>query len=143
MKQIEDTDAVKRIMSASVVRFSPDQAVLSAIQTMVDHGVIGGAVVDDYGNVVGALTHDDCVDVVYKAAYHDQWDGKVSDFMNKDVTIVDAARHVSELPDLVMKQPYPLYPVVEEGRLIGQITPRDILRTLLAFANKRGWTSSH
>ena len=47
-----------------------------------------------------------------------------------------------ECPELVAKAPYPLYPVVEEGRLVGQITPYDILKTLLAFARQRGWQTS-
>ncbi len=140
MKQIEDTDAIKRIMSAAVVRFSPEDEILDAIHAIVERGIVGAPVVDGHGNVVGALTYDDCVDVVYKAAYHDQWSGKVADYMKRDVPRVDANRHVVELPDLVTKAPYPLYPVLEEGRLVGQITPRDIRKTLLAFASQRGWS---
>ncbi len=140
MRQIEDTDAVKRIMSAAVVTFSPDEEILRAIQTMVDRNVVGGAVVDDHGNVVGALTQRDCVDVVYRAAYHDAWSGKVSDYMNTEVELIDAERHIIELPEMIAKAPYPLYPVVEQGRLVGQVTARDILKTLLAFAAKRGWS---
>ena len=53
MKQIEDTDAVKRIMSASVVTFSPDEEILHAIHTMVDRSIVGAPVVDGRGNLVG------------------------------------------------------------------------------------------
>ncbi len=142
MKQIEDTDAVKRIMSAAVVRFSPDEEILHAIATMVDRDIVGAPVVDARGDVVGVLTHRDCIDVVYRAAYHDQWSGKVSEYMNTDVHVIDANRHIIELPELIAKAPYPLYPVVEESRLVGQITAQDILKTLLAFAHKRGWQTS-
>ncbi len=142
MKQIEDTDAVKRIMSASVVRFSPDQEILSAIETIVDHGVVGGPVVDERGNVVGVLTHRECIDVVYRAAYYDSWSGKVSDYMNPDVPVIDANRHIIELPEIIYKTPYPLYPVVEESRLVGQVTAPDVLKTLLRFAHQRGWSAS-
>ena len=138
MKQIEDTDAVKRIMSAVVLKFSPDDEILHAIAMIVDYAVVGAPVVDDRGEVVGALTHRDCIDVVYRAAYHDHWRGRVSEYMNRDVDVIDANRHIIELPELVKKSPYPLYPVVEESRLVGQITAQDILKTLLAFAHKRG-----
>ena len=80
--------------------------------------------------------------MVYRAAYHDQWRGKVSEYMNREVAPVDAKRHVIELPEMIKKAPYPLYPVVEEGRLVGQITPQDIFKTLLAFAHQRGWSAS-
>ncbi len=142
MKQIEDTDAVKRIMSAAVVRFSPDQEILHAIATMVDRNIVGAPVVDDRGKVVGALTHRDCIDVVYRAAYYDHWSGRVSEYMNADVDLIDANRHIVELPELIKKSPYALYPVVEESRLVGQITAQDILKTLLAFAHQRGWRVS-
>jgi predicted transcriptional regulator len=142
MRQIEDTDAVKRIMSAAVVKFSPDDEILEAIRTIVHRGIPGAPVVDDRGNVVGVLSQRDCIDVVYRAAYHDQWSGKVSDYMNTEVGTIDANRHIVELPELVKKFPYPVYPVVEESRLVGQVTAMDILKTLLAFAHKRGWTAS-
>ena len=142
MKQIEDTDAVKRIMSAVTLKFSPDDEILHAISMIVDHGVVGAPVVDHRGTVVGALTHRDCIDVVYRAAYYDHWRGRVSEYMNRDVDVIDANRHIIELPELVKKSPYPLYPVVEESRLVGQITAQDILKTLLAFAHKRGWQGS-
>ena len=129
VKQIGDTDAVKRIMSASMVTFSPDEEILHAIATIVDRGIVGAPVVDDRGDVVGVLTHRDCIDVVTRAAYYDQWSGKVSEYMNREVGVIDANRHIIELPELIAKSPYPLYPVVEESRLVGQITARDILKT--------------
>ncbi len=142
MKQIQDTDAIKRIMSAAVVRFSPDDEILEAIDKIVTRGVIGGPVVDHRGNVVGVLTQRDCIDVVYRAAYYDRWTGKVSEYMNTEVGTIDANRHVIELPDVIKKFPYPLYPVVEEGRLVGQITGTDVLKTLLKFAHQRGWSAT-
>ena len=142
MKQIEDTDAVKRIMSAAVVTFSPDDELLQAIDTMVSRSIVGAVVLDERRNVVGVLTHRDCVDFVYRAAYYDSWQGKVSEYMNTDVASIDANRHIIELPELIAKSPYPLYPVVEEGRLVGQITAPDILKTLLRFAHQRGWSAS-
>ena len=75
--------------------------------------------------VVSAL-----VPVVYRAAYHDEWSGKVSDYMNTEIGSIDANRHIIELPELIKKTPYPLYPVVEQSRLVGQVTARDILKTL-------------
>ncbi len=139
MKQMEDTDAVRRIMSASVVRFAPDDPILDAIQAMVDRNVVGGTVIDERGNVVGVLTLKECIDVVYRAAYHDRWSGTVDEYMNREIESIDANRHIIELPGLIAKAPSPLYPVVEEGRLVGQVTLRDILKTLLAFAHQRGW----
>ena len=142
MKQIEDTDAVKRIMSAAVVRFTPDQEILDAIKIIVDRNIVGAPVVDNRGNVVGVLVHRDLIDVVLKAAYYDTWTGKVGDYMNTEVGTIDANRHIVELPEMIAKAPYPLYPVVEHGRLVGQVTAQDVLKTLLRFAHQRGWSAS-
>ena len=124
---------VKEVMSACAVTFSPDEDVMRAIQRMVETRISGAPVVDHHGSVVGILTEEDCIRVAYRAAYHNMWDGKVSEYMNRDVQTMEAEIHVIELLALFLKSPQSLCPVVYDNRLVGEVRRRDIMKTLLAF----------
>ena len=137
---MENTDPVEKIMSAAVVKFSPDQEVIHAIKEMAEKRLTAVPVVDNRGNVVGVLADRDCMKVVFRAAFHQEWGGPVREFMDSNAKSIEAGTPLVELPELFMKAPHALYPVVKDNRLIGQVTRRDIMRALLAFEAQRPTT---
>lgn len=126
---------VKDFMAANLVTFSPDQHIHDAIKQFVDKRISGGPVVDKRGNLVGILSEKDCFTVALNAAYHNQWGGTVSDFMNAQVKTVDPDMPMIELVEQFLQAPYRRYPVVKHNRLVGQINRRDVLRALLTSWN--------
>lgn len=122
---------VKEFMGASLVTFYPDQEIKEAIQGLLEHKLSGSPVVDNRGNLVGYLSEKDCLKVALNAAYHDDWGGKVSDFMVHHVKTVDLDMDMIALAEMFLKDPYKRYPVVQGNRLVGQIHRRDVLRALL------------
>ena len=129
--------ALKHYMSACTVTFTPDMDVFQAVQELTRRRISGAPVVDEHGNIIGVLSVQDCVKVAWVAAYHDRWGGKVSKFMNRDVKVLDADMSIVDVPELFMKAPYPVYPVVVKNRLVGQLTRRDLLRALLRAAQDK------
>ena len=127
---------VKDIMSACPVTFSPDQDVLRAIEQMVNDRIPGAPVVDEHGSVLGVLSQKDCLHVAVEAAYQGRWEGKVAEFMNRNVGTLDANATLTDLPALFVNSAHELYPVVYNNRLVGQVGTREILRTLLTFEPK-------
>lgn len=134
---MERTDPVEKIMSAAVVTVSPNEEVLHAIRTMVERRLQAVPVVDNRGNVVGVLADRDCMKVVFRAAYHQDWGGPVREFMDAKAMSIEAGTPLVEIPEFVMSHPHALYPVVKNNRLIGQVTRRDIMKTLLEFEAQR------
>ena len=134
---MENTDPVEKIMSAAVVTVSPNEEVLHAIRTMVERRLQAVPVVDNRGNVVGVLADRDCMKVVFRAAYHQEWGGPVREFMDAKAILIEAGTPVVEIPEFVVSHPHALYPVVKNNRLIGQVTRRDIMKTLLEFEAQR------
>ena len=126
---------VKDFMAANLVTFSPDQHIHDAIQQLVKKRISGGPVVDKRGTLVGILSEKDCFKFALNAAYHDQWGGKVSDFMSAQVKTVDPDMPMIELVEKFLQEPYRRYPVVKHNRLVGQIARRDALRALLTSWN--------
>ena len=125
------TIAVKEYMSASLVTFTPELDVMNAIDILVKHRISGAPVVDERGNLVGLLSEKDCMKVALQAGYYEQLAGRVEDYMTRSVITVEAESSVLEVAKLFMENGPRRYPVVEDNRLVGQISRRDVLKALV------------
>lgn len=124
---------VKDYMSANLVHLTPDTDVLRAIHLLLENNVSGAPVIDQLGNVVGFLSEKDCLEVAINAGYHEEWGGKVSEFMTSGVTTVDADSSILEVARLFRNQSFKVLPVMDDNRLAGLITRRDVLRAFEAI----------
>ena len=86
--------------------------------------------VDEHGNLVGVLSEQDCMKVALHAGYYGDPGGRVGEFMSTEVRTVDADTSILDLAKAFLDAPYRRYPVVENERLVGQISRRDVLRAL-------------
>ena len=126
--------SVKDYMSRTIVTFKPNQSVLDAVHTLVEHRIAGAPVVDETGNLVGMLSELDCLKVVLQAGYHGDYGGPVRDFMSSDVQTVNAEMSIVDLAEKFLKTRLRRFPVTDRNRLVGQISRRDVLRALQALA---------
>lgn len=122
--------AVRDYMSANLVTFTPDTDVLTAIHKLLENGISGAPVVDDHGTLIGMLSEKDCLKVALQASYEEMPAGKVGEYMNHSVATVHADTGIVEVAKMFMQGGYRRYPVLEENRLVGQISRRDVLRAL-------------
>lgn len=123
----------KDYMTANLVTLSPDTGVMEAIKLLLDKGISGAPVVDQMGRLVGLLSEKDCMRVATHAGYYGEAGGKVSEFMSADVVTVEADTSVIEIANMFMEKPFKRYPVVDDNRLIGSISRRDVLKAILAI----------
>lgn len=121
---------VKDYMAKDLITFSPEMDVMDAIDTMVKRRISGAPVVDGHGNIVGILSEKDCMQVALNASYYEERGGKVMTYMKKDVQAVEADMSIVELAQMFIKSPMRRYPVVQDNRLVGQISRRDVLKAL-------------
>ncbi len=125
---------VKDYMARTLITFTPDMDVLEAVHALVTHRIAGAPVVDRTGSLVGVLSEQDCLRVALNAGYHGIWGGPVADFMSDKVKTVDANMSIIDLAQLFLDSPYRRFPVMDENRLVGQVSRRDVLRALEALA---------
>lgn len=121
---------VKDYMARHLVTLQPDNEVLHAVHTLVEHNISGAPVVDKDGKLAGILTEKDCMQVILDATYHSEYGGLVSDFMTTDVEVMNAEDSIVEAAERFLKQRYHRYPVVDNNRLVGQISRGDVIRAL-------------
>jgi len=125
---------VKDYMARTLITFKPDMNVLDAVHELVRSRIAGAPVVDDEGNLIGMLSELDCMKVALNAGYHSHWGGPVSDYMTVDTKTVDAEMNIIDLAQVFVESKFRRFPVMQNNRLIGQISRRDVLRALAQIA---------
>lgn len=121
---------VRDYMAKRLVTLRPDDEVMRAIHTLIKHKIAGAPVTDEDGNLVGLLTEKDCMQVVVNATYHSEYAGLVGDYMSTDVEVMDAEDSIVEAAERFLRKRYHRYPVLNNNRLVGQISRSDVLRAL-------------
>jgi CBS domain-containing protein len=117
-------------MTTDLVTITPDTELMRAVYLLVEHDVSGMPVVDENGNLVGILTERDCIATAINAGYFDEAGGSVRDFMSSPVETAEPDDSLMDIADRLSKSTYRRFPVVEDGRLVGLISRRDVLEAL-------------
>ncbi|MAT91345.1 MAG: protein-inosine monophosphate dehydrogenase [Halioglobus sp.] len=121
-------------MLVNPVRVRPDDNLLDAMQVIIDNKISGVCVVDREYNLVGILSELDCLRAVLTATYNNGGIGTVADHMAADNLVVAHPNEdiVDVAQDMLLKNKR-RRPVVEDGKLIGQITCRQLLGAMKKF----------
>ena len=122
---------IKYYMSASTVTFRPNTDVFEAIAALVERNIPGAPVIDMQGEIVGIFVPQDGIEVALRSAYHNIWEGRVEDYMERDVPCLEAEMSIIATLEHFTSASYDIYPVVENNRLVGQLSRRDVLKALL------------
>lgn len=121
---------VKDYMTREVISVSPDVEITAATESLIAHDISGAPVLDEHGRLAGILTERDCMKVALHAGYHDVPYGLVRDYMTANPESVTPEQSVLTLAEKFIHGRFRRYPVVDNGRLVGIISRRDILRAL-------------
>ena len=127
---ISKTVKVRDYMATQLVTLRPETEILRAVHTLLMHDIAAAPVVDEAGTLVGILTERDCIEVVLNAGYHSEFGGQVSDYMSTQVQTIDAQDSIVDAAKLFYGQEFHRYPVIEDGRLVGLLSRRDVMRAL-------------
>ena len=121
---------VKDHMAKNVVTLDPDMEIAHAAQFLIAHDISGAPVLDSHGRLVGLLTERDCMKVALQVDYHGIPGGLVRDYMSPEPQTVQPEQSILTVADLFINGRFRRYPVVDEGRLVGLISRRDVMRAL-------------
>ena len=123
--------AARDFMAKDLVVLSPEMTVHAAMNAFLANDISGAPVVDEHGDVVGMLTERDCLRVIYAASYHQDLGGRVADHMSSPVETLDAGTELIAVIERFLNSRYRRFPVLAGTRLVGIISRRDILRSVL------------
>ncbi|MGE0625231.1 MAG: CBS domain-containing protein [Pseudomonadales bacterium] len=129
-------------MSRRLVTFNRNDNVISAMAVLLDKKISGAPVVDRHGNLVGMLSEVDLMAIVVQDSYYDESVGIVADYMHAPVDTIDPDMDIYTLAEKFHKEHRRRYPVVKNGKLVGQISRRDVLRAAEDFLRRSPKRSS-
>ena len=109
---------------------TPDTEILRAARLLVDNNIGGAPVMDAGGASPAYLTEKDLMRVVLNASYYADYGGRVADYMTTTVETVGPDESVVAVAKRFLAKGYHRYPVLENGRLVGLVSRRDLLRAL-------------
>jgi CBS domain-containing protein len=126
-------------MTRSLVTLRPEMRVLEAAGILLKHKISGAPVVDGDGNFLGLLSEYDCLRAVSSAEYDlDNHDAvvNVADLMTREVHSIAPELDLFGIAHEFVTLRVRRLPVVEDGRLIGQVSRRDALRAAVDLRQK-------
>jgi len=121
---------VRDYMTRDLVVVGPRTEITQVVRMLIDHDISGVLVVDAAGTLVGILTERDCLAVASAAGYFDQWGGPAENYMSAPVETVAPDDNLVDVAVRMTDSPHRRFPVLEEGRLVGLLSRRDVLRAL-------------
>ncbi|MFH1267087.1 MAG: CBS domain-containing protein [Planctomycetota bacterium] len=117
-------------MVKELVTVRPETDAYDAIGLLLKHRISGMPVVDQAGNLVGILSERDCLKTLLEAQYHNLPTALVKDLMSTGATTITPDTDILKVADLFLNERFRRLPVVDKGRLVGQISRRDVLRAI-------------
>ncbi len=121
---------VSDYMTRQLVTFKPETTLFEAMNVMLEKRISGAPVVDEAGAILGIISEIDFLDAMLKAAYYGQLEGAVGDFMTAGAETIDASMDLYEAAKLFIGARRRRLPVLQNGRLVGQLSRRDLLRAI-------------
>ncbi|MCY0096664.1 CBS domain-containing protein [Hoeflea ulvae] len=121
---------IRTYMSRELVTLTPDMEINRAMHLLIDNHISGAPVLDAAGNLVGMLSQKDCLKAALHASYYREWGDTVAKYMSVNVQTLDAELDLVEAAEAFLASSFRRFPVMSEGRLVGQISRSDLLKAL-------------
>lgn len=127
-------------MTTKLITFTPDQSIHDVIKAITRHKISGGPVVNSKKELVGIISETDCIKHIAESKYYNMpmdREHTVEKNMIADVDTIDKNMNIFDAADKFVSSGRRRFPIVENGKLIGQISQKDILKAALKMKGNR------
>lgn len=133
VKNVSEQIKVSDYMTTSLITFHPKQSVLEVMNLLIKHKISGGPVINEKHELMGIISEGDCIKQISESRYYNQPLGNihVEQHMAKNVETIDGEMNIFDAADKFLKSKRRRFPIVENGKLVGQISQKDILKAAL------------
>ena len=136
-QQQNSTDAeslkVSDYMTRDLITFKPEQTIEEVIESLINNKISGGPVVNKNNELIGIISEGDCLKQISDSRYYNMpmEQDTVEKRMIKQVETIDGNMDVFDAAKKFLDSKIRRFPIVEEGKLVGQISQKDILKAAM------------
>jgi CBS domain-containing protein len=129
---------VSDFMTKNLITFRPEQSIEEVIDSLINNKISGGPVVNDKNELVGIISEGDCIKHISESRYYNMppEDDKIEKRMVKNVETIDGDMNIFDAANKFLKDKRRRFPIVEDGKLVGQISQKDILKATIMMKSQ-------
>lgn len=120
-------------MTTDLITFRKEQSIYEVMDVLTKHDISGGCVVNEKNVLVGIISEGDCMKHISDSQYYNMpiEDFTVEKHMTCNVETIDGNMNVLDAAKKFIESKVRRFPIVEDGKLVGQISQRDVLKAAM------------
>ena len=127
---MQGSKVARDVMVRDLITLAPQMVVFDGCDLLLRHQISGAPVVDESHKLLGVFSEKDCLRVLVNAAYEQLPTTRINAFLQADCQTVEEDTDLLTIAQLFLNNSYRRLPVVRDGKLVGQISRRDVLRAV-------------
>jgi CBS domain-containing protein len=130
---------IKDCMHGNPLTIDLNANLVQAVEIILENRLTGLTVTDENGYAVGILSELDCLKAALTAIYNegDPEHSLVRDAMTAELEICRSTDSIVEVAQSMLKSRQRRRPVIEDGKLVGQVSSSNILWALMEHSRRR------
>ena len=125
----------KDIMNKNVITVKENTPIFEAMDVLVRENVTGLPVITDDAHVIGIVSEKDMLSLLYDVKGKNQL---VSEIMVREIVSFEEDAQLFDLCECLIKSHFRRVPILSQGKLVGIISRRDLIRFILKLRKKKG-----
>ena len=125
---------VSDYMTTNLITFKAEDSLDHVIAQLITHKISGGPVVNDKNELIGIISEGDCIKYISDSMYYNMpmdRTNTVEKNMVSEVETIDKNMNIFDAATKFISSKRRRFPIVENAKLIGQISQKDILKAAL------------
>ncbi len=135
---------VSDFMTKDLITFRPEQSMEEVVDSLINHKISGGPVVNDKNELIGIISEGDCIKHISDSRYYNMpmEDDRIENCMVKNVETIDGDMNIFDAANKFLNDKRRRFPIVKDGKLVGQISQKDILKATIKMKSQN-WKKNH
>ncbi|WP_299250297.1 CBS domain-containing protein [uncultured Lacinutrix sp.] len=131
---------VSDFMTKDLITFKAEQSVEDVVNILIKQKISGGPVVNDKNELIGIISEGDCIKQISDSQYYNMpmENNSIEKHMAKNVETIDGNLNIFDAAKQFLDSKRRRFPIVEEGKLVGQISQKDILKAAMQL-KQQNW----
>lgn len=133
---------VKDCMSPNIILFRKGQSIIEVVETIMRYRISGGPVVDENDKLIGVISEGDCIKQISDSRYYNMPMEltMIEDYMTKGIDTISPDTNLFDAAQKFISSKHRRFPVVENDKILGIVSQKDVLRTALML---KGYSWKH